>query len=764
MNRLRQLRIPFAPEEGWLTLFLVAVMLMTVGWSIDDAGWVLGRTEWTDFLPWVGVLGVAVGFIGVKAGWNRWVAHVIGAVFAALIVPIIVGGVLVDGSVGARYSATAHAAVNAWLDLVVNQLPATRETGHHLLVLGMLCWASGQFAASAVFRHHRPLGAIVVTGAILIGNMSATVRDQLGYLIIFSVAALSILIRLHALDEQATWVRRRIGDPAAVRSIYLRGGSVFILIAVVGSLALTATARSSPLAGAWEDLKPWLLDVSGAIQRFLPAGADSRGIGAVQFGPNATIQNVWSTDDALALTIQRTPGDERPYYWRAVAYDRFNLFGWNWSSSVRNPRPAGEDLLAGTLDAQPPEGWTEIVFTVTPSGYRSSFAVSPLAPLSVDRDAELLGLGEDGFFEAVEVASGGSYILRARVPILGDDTPGGLTENVLRVAGTEYPQEIIDRYLDLPEGSVGPEARKVLDEVLASIPSDNPYDVAKGLVREFQSSAFVYDTNVLDVDCGDRNVAECFAWSRQGYCQHYATLMTVLLREHGIPARFVQGFLPGSLDKLTGVEEIRNQGAHAWVEAWFPGHGWVTFDPTGGNVAQAEPLPSGQPVASPTVNPSASFGPRASDDQEGPDPRRTNGPGLGGATTDRQGPPVAPFIVISLLLVATVSVVAFLAWRRGPRGPTTPEGAYAGVARLAARFGFGPQPTQTAYEYAAALGDVLPDLRPELQTVATAKVEVAYGRRTLGDDRIRALRESYRRLRVSLLRLLFRRRSLRRRR
>jgi hypothetical protein len=124
---------------------------------------------------------------------------------------------------------------------------------------------------------------------------------------------------------------------------------------------------------------------------------------------------------------------------------------------------------------------------------------------------------------------------------------------------------------------------------------------------------------------------------------------------------------------------------------------------------------------------------------------------------------VAPFIVISLLLVATVSVVAFLAWRRGPRGPTTPEGAYAGVARLAARFGFGPQPTQTAYEYAAALGDVLPDLRPELQTVATAKVEVAYGRRTLGDDRIRALRESYRRLRVSLLRLLFRRRSLRRR-
>jgi hypothetical protein len=89
----------------------------------------------------------------------------------------------------------------------------------------------------------------------------------------------------------------------------------------------------------------------------------------------------------------------------------------------------------------------------------------------------------------------------------------------------------------------------------------------------------------------------------------------------------------------------------------------------------------------------------------------------------------------------------------------TPDGVYAGMTRLAARLGFGPRPTQTAYEYAAALGDVLPNIRPELHTVATAKVEVAYGRRELGDERIRALRESYRRLRVGMLRLIFRRRE-----
>ena len=54
--------------------------------------------------------------------------------------------------------------------------------------------------------------------------------------------------------------------------------------------------------------------------------------------------------------------------------------------------------------------------------------------------------------------------------------------------------------------------------------------------------------------------------------------MTVLLREHNIPARFVEGFLPGTLDKRTGVEQVFNSNAHAWVEVYFPGYGWFMFD------------------------------------------------------------------------------------------------------------------------------------------------------------------------------------------
>jgi transglutaminase-like putative cysteine protease len=752
--RLR--RLPVSPSEGWLSLLLVGAMTVTAAWSIDDAGWVLGRGDWTDFLTPVAVISVLVGFIGAKVGWNRWLAHVIGAVLAALVVPILVGRVLVPtGSFGMQYAATASAVVQAWMDLVVNALLVTRQTGHHLLVLGLLVWATGQFAASAVFRHHRPLSAVVVVGSLLIGDMAATARPQLQFLILFSLAAMFLLIRLHSLDEQATWLRRRIGDPTAVGSIYLRGGTVFIIIAVLGSLALTAAARSAPLAGAWTDLRPWLLDVGAAIQKYLPNGVDSRSIGGVAFGPNAPISSFWTTSDEAALTIRRTPGDKTPYYWRAIAYDRFDFVGWDWTENETATRDAKSDVLKGTLDAVDATDRKTVTFTIEPqSGFRTAFVVSPLAPTSIDQPSRLISLGADGFFEALQIDGRGGYTISASVPVTGNN---GLTGNQLAAAGTDYPKEIVARYgVPTAPGTVGPEAQKILDDVRSLSPGTDPYNIALTMEAYLRSNRFTYDPDVRDVDCGDRSAAECFAWSKHGYCQHYATLMAVLLRELHIPARFVQGFLPGTLDERTGIEQISNLSAHAWVEVYFPGYGWQPFDPTGGGRAVSQPLPSGPPVASsrPSVNPNTSPVPR--DDQDQPDPRRS--PGVGAGTTAGGGPGLGGYVIVSVLLLLTVGLLGFLAWRRGPRGPSTPEGVYAGVGRLAGRFGFGPRPTQTAYEYATALGEILPRVRPELQTVATAKVEVAYGRRALGDDRLRALSDAYRRLRVGLLRLAFRRR------
>jgi hypothetical protein len=106
-----------------------------------------------------------------------------------------------------------------------------------------------------------------------------------------------------------------------------------------------------------------------------------------------------------------------------------------------------------------------------------------------------------------------------------------------------------------------------------------------------------------------------------------------------------------------------------------------------------------------------------------------------------------------------MGALAFIAWQRGPRTPVEPDSVYRSLVRLARRLGFAPRPSQTIFEYTGALGEILPAARPDLLNVADAKVEVAYGRRELGPERLRSLRDAQRRLRVAMLGLLFRRRQ-----
>ncbi|MBI3749914.1 MAG: transglutaminase domain-containing protein [Chloroflexi bacterium] len=751
MNR----RIPLAPIEGWATLALTVLLSLTFAWSLDDARWVLGRPEYLDFLQWSVVGGVLAGFVGAKVKWGRWLTYLIGSVFAALIVPLFTGSIgLPDGgSPHDMYVATASAVVNAYTDIVVNNQASTIQYLHYLLTLGLLVWATSMFASYAVFGHHRPLNAVVVVGLLLIGDMGLTINDQLVYLVVYSLAALFLLIRGHVIEEQAEWLRRRIGDPASISSVYLRGGTAFVSLAVVGALVLTQTAASAPLAGAWAGMKDGLTQLSSAVSRFLPAGGANRSFG-VTFGPNAAVQQVWTTDASLALTVQLTPGDDTRYYWRAVTYDRIDLNGWSMSNTRTVDRAAGDGLLTGYADNVAPEGRKEVTFGVIPADFRSSTILSPATPEKVDEGARLTVVGLDGYFATVDRNGGsGPYTVTALVPVEGND-PGQLNEELLRAAGTDYPREIRSLYLGVADGQLGPFARQLEETIKAESPSDTPYDLAATIVKELHSSAFTYDTDVRSLNCAGISTVECFAQYKRGFCQYYAATMAVLLRDLNVPTRIAQGFLPGSRDRQTGQERILNSNAHAWVEVYFPNVGWVTFDPTGGGLAQLAPLPSGRPLPS---GAKSSGGAALLTRPPETDPF-ANEPS--GSVARRQtGDSLGPMVAVGGLLLFIFLGLAFIVWQRGPRSRTTADMAYGTVTRLAARFGFGPRPTQTVYEFTGSLADVLPGSRPELETVAVAKVESAYGQRLLGADRVAALRTAQRRLRLSLLRLAFRRRD-----
>jgi transglutaminase-like putative cysteine protease len=759
-------RIPLAPAEGWLTLALVFMLCFTMAWAIDDARWVLGRPKYLDYL-WVAAAGgVLAGFIGPKVGWGRWLTYLIGSIFAALVVPIItaLAAMPFGTSIHELFQATSDSVVHAYEDIAVLGLPSTIEYLHFIFVFGMLVWATSMFASYAVFGHRRPMNAVIVVGVVLVANMSMTFTDQLWFLVLYSLASLFLLIRSHVFDEQAEWLRRRIGDPSSISSVYLRGGTIFIAVAVAGSYLLTETAASAPLAGAFDGVQDSLIGISRAVSRFLPTGGQTRALG-LTFGGSTQVQQRWNTDSATALTIHRDPTDKGVYYWRAVAFDEIDLKTWSQTDSATIARAAGTSIFDKMADDVDPKGLHSFTFTVIPAGFHDATILSPATPTQVQESSRLTTVGKSGYFATLERdgANGPDvpYTVTALTQVAGDD-PGQLNKALLRAAGTVYPPEVKDLYLQKVDGAMGPYAQKLKAKVIAQAPSDTPFDLADEMVKVLQDPAnFQYATDVTDLPCENLSTVECFAQFHKGFCQYYAATMAVLMRDMGVPTRIVEGFLPGSVDRNSGNETIQNSSAHAWVEVYFPGIGWYMFDPTGGNLSQVAPLPSGVPLAS--GGPRSSLGlPIASRKNDLDQPTDPHGSIFGGGSTGGR-PPLGPLVAVGALLLFVVALLAFVAWQRGPRGPISADGAYGTVIRIASRFGFGPRPAQTIYEYSTSLSEVLPAARPELEMVAQAKVESVYAHQLLGEERIAALRSAQRRLRVMLLRLAFHRKERRRR-
>jgi transglutaminase-like putative cysteine protease len=748
--------------DGWFTLGLVALVCATLAWSFDDASLVIGRGELTDFLVWTALAGATVGFVGPLLGWGRWSTHLVGAALAALVTPLIVGTVVLPagGSPHDLFQATTDAVVTAWTDLVLSNRLSTTAFGHHLLVLGLIVWGSAQFASYATFGHRRPINAVVVIGLLLLANMSLTINNQLSILVAFSVASLFLLVRFHTLDEQGDWLRRRIGDPAAISALYLRGGTVFIIAAITGSLALTVTASSAPLAGAWTDVGGRLVEWSQWLQPYLPDSGTGRSIGPT-FPDTARVGTTWHTNDQLQVQVTLDAPEDNPPFIAAEFYDQFDYGGWRISAPASIPVPTGSEVLEGTGDEIVTGVRREITATITPA-YTMRYVFLPGQPSTVNQDVTVRTVGAGAFLASVlREPSNAPYVISTLVQ--ADEANGGWTEEKLRAAGTNYPDGILAMYGKdtLPDGSIGPDSIALIKEIIASARSNTPYDLADRTNQILRDpDRFHYSADITNVHCDDRSYAECFARYKTGFCQWYATGMTVYLREMGIPARFVQGFLPGQVDETKTKFTIRAHDAHAWVQVFFPGYGWIDFDPTGNpeDRPQLAPIPSGRPVPSASAStssagPFASF-PRPSRLEPGD---RSGSTGLVGSSRSNIG----LLIAVAVLLAAVVVAAATVAWRRGPRGPVSAEEAYRSISRIASRLGFAPRPTQTVYEYAGALADELPMARPDLETVARAKVEVAYGGRSLGDDRLIGLRDAYRRLRVHLFRLMLRRRRRR---
>jgi hypothetical protein len=308
----------------------------------------------------------------------------------------------------------------------------------------------------------------------------------------------------------------------------------------------------------------------------------------------ARIGGLWPTDPTVVATWTTASTGEASRFLAAAAYDRFEGHGWSLSEPVTAlERLAGQSLPGGAADAADPTTRTELTITVTP-GQTGSMVLFPGDPVRVDSPVVLELVG-NGFLGTITRGSAVSpYTVTARIP--APDVDGGPTPARLRNAGTNYPDGLLQRYAAVPKDAITTSAANaLLDEIVVS-GGNNPFDLAAAAERLLKDPArFTYATDLSDLDCDDVSVVDCFAVHRRGFCAYYASTMAVLLRQLDIPTRYVQGFLEGERDPVTGVWSVRNFDAHAWVQVYFPRYGWIDFDPTARPSPARTGLPSGRP-------------------------------------------------------------------------------------------------------------------------------------------------------------------------
>lgn len=330
----------------------------------------------------------------------------------------------------------------------------------------------------------------------------------------------------------------------------------------------------------------------------------------VQLGDHGTIRG----DRSIVMRVRfpdGEPADPRNLYWFGGAMDTFDGRRWTHTRRERRPMSYSQDLEMQILGPKPrrvsDEAWiadtlrTQIY--LEPLDTDLLFAPGVLRGLSFP--TMLQELPDSVFGRSLHATVGHRVELRTRSEYgVGYETRTVLNRpsiEAMREAwvgvNREAPEDISARqdrvelstgwalthYLQLPESGLTERTWALAAEIVEN--EATVYD--KVLAIESWLRTRLQYTTTLDAPASpEEDVVDSFLfeWQR-GHCEYFATAMVVLLRSQGIPSRIVNGYLGADFNDVGGFWVVRQGMAHSWVEVFFPGHGWVMFEPTPASAA-----------------------------------------------------------------------------------------------------------------------------------------------------------------------------------
>lgn len=148
----------------------------------------------------------------------------------------------------------------------------------------------------------------------------------------------------------------------------------------------------------------------------------------------------------------------------------------------------------------------------------------------------------------------------------------------LRKSSQEYPRWITDTYIQLPS-NFDKRVKSLARSITFS--ETNTFDKSKA-IEEYLKNNFEYSLNISSPPFDSDGVGYFLYESKKGYSEYFASSMTVMLRSIGIPSRIVVGYAPRDPEYQGNRMILRDKDRHGWVEVYFPGYGWIEFEPTPG--------------------------------------------------------------------------------------------------------------------------------------------------------------------------------------
>jgi len=570
----------------------------------------------------------------------------------------------------------------------------------------------------AVVGRHGALAGLPLL--VIFSASGAMVRGAVPWPV-FALAAVGflLLLSLDAPDDAATWghriarsEQRRTGTSTALTGV--RIGAVALVVALVGALIV-------PVGG--HNL------VADAIRHTGDGGGS--GTSVDPFAGLAGNLHRGNSIDLAKVTITKTGGpDAQPFYLRTNVLETVTDDGWV-ESDPKFTVPVDDQrfpLFPDAADISVPRlSFVATISTERLTGPPPVFAYpTQIAGLSGD-----IQWSPDAQTLVGKVKKKQTYVVTAEQPVPSANQLGAVPSDVRpgdRAANTE-------QWLQVPD-----EPEQVVDtlrKIVQTLPRSRPataYERARAIDEYFTNPAngFTYSLSTVKGDSGNDLVD--FLTYKKGFCQQYAAAMGVFLRMAGVPSRVVIGFAHPVPDD-SGTFTITSADAHAWVEAYISGAGWVPFDPTplsgiSGGAANDLPWAPHPTQSAATVVPTGA----ANETEPNPHQNQTQSPSAGAATTTPAAP--APWGWIGFagglaLVLAVLGVPGLMRTRRTRRRLRAARGGdsealWAELADTARDLGYVWSPARTPRQVADWLAGPAGPAGPALVTLARTVEQARY--------------------------------------